>query len=289
MITRVTPWICLGALAGAIGYFAGCTPQPPSTTSDVGLMGNGDNSGQDDPGQGPGSGIGDPSCTRTVDTIPSNVFLSTSVSGVSSIVSGASTGLGRALRPMYNMSVQISGPLMLYEIGADGQVLAGISLLDLNGTKTYMRMSLGGRFTVDKSCISYESETDHGVPAWVENGEGYQDPICGSGRIPLWQTGMIGTGGGGEHICLDVEGLQYCARCWQDTNGWHQEMNYTVRYTALGTLDVAVEGQWDQDIEWVTVASGESIVAESAFEFHYLISPSPEELGYQPFALPGWP
>jgi len=177
-------------------------------------------------------------------------------------------------------------------VGDDGEVLAWTELQESDGEKVYLLWPLSGSsLDVEDGCLVCGLGPDRELPVWVRYGQLYADPICGQGRVPLWQDGVLGTEGTGEQICLDGEILDHCRRCWQDENGWHQKLTHRMRFTAQGTLDsVAIVDESGQDSgERVTASSGETIVAEMTFEIGYLISPSAEEMGYRQLPLPTWP
>jgi hypothetical protein len=255
MSIHANRWISPGVLTGLISSLCGCAPQGAPSTQQSSLVSELTTAiiGGDDSAQ-----IQDPLCPQTVSTAPSNVFLSMSVSGTGSIVSGASSGLAQALRYMWQVEEVVDYFWVLYEVGENGTVLATIHLP---------------------------------LPLWVRQGAFYEDPHCGLGRISLWQNGTIGFHGEGGQACLDFDILGQCRRCWQDGEGWHQHFSYRMSYMALGSLDgVAVMAENGEDSgQRVMVSTGETVVAEMTFEMHYLLSPSPEELGFQLMELPTWP
>ena len=139
--------------------------------------------------------------------------------------------------------------------------------------------SSGSQLTIDDGCLALDVELPPDLVLPTDPGE-FEDPLCGAQAMPLWEDGSFGLATGqGNHICVRMHVDRYCRRCWQDGDGWHEETVLRLAYRALGSLVVADGG------ESISVRKGDRVVTEATMTSHYLVSLSPEELGYQPFDL----
>ena len=295
MTRFVTRWACWGLLLAVVGMMGGCPDQAPSSDPDGGTN-NGQSSDGDD-GNG-GQDAPDPTdCgERTVNSFPGPGFVEMEWSFQLDAVP-ADSELFKVLLGVASCQQQFDAGNVgiLYEVGQQGEVLALITLTGAGDQKFYIRTdpSSNQRFVVEDGCLTfkYDFPDEYTLPDFDPT-EIPQGP-CGVGQMAIGRDGQIVGEPVGAYICVEANFNSACHHCWVADGAWHEEYIVKGSYVALGSIDnVSVSG-WaamcDQADEPVSIRSGERVDFTWTMGTTYRTSPSPEELGYQPFELPTTP
>lgn len=299
MVALLARWACWVLLVTVLGTIAGC----PNATTDAPTSPAGDDQSAVDSAPSGGengdsqrdeeSPTGDASLVtdcgrRSVNTAPGPVYVAMSMA-FETDVEPADAPLAKVLFrsvACWEDSVS-SAPLMLYEVGLEGEVLAIISLMEWDGGKVYTRTPMPGdqRFEVGDGCLSlaYDADCVEFDLTHIPYGP------CGLGWPVITRQGQADGEPGGDYICVTGT-ASHCSDCWVADGAWHNEVSRGGSYVALGSIeDVFVPGACGQPEEYVDIASGDRVQFSLAFRITYRMSASPEELGYEELELPTYP
>ncbi len=241
-------------------------------------------------------------CDRTVSTTPSAGFVEITTTGDFD-TSPADSSLARVFSPWgfqtgastcENVPPPVGDFRILYEIGADGEVLNRFMLSEVDGEKTFVTIPAmpGMRFVVEDGCLTFGFDDSSDEPEDTEDDPSDPDSEidsgpCGEEQVALGRDGKImDSETTEEFICLalpDPES-QTCMTCSKQSDAWQMEAEVSLTVTALGTLDNVSVSTWatlcgEEDVP-VTINEGDEYTLSMSTTMVVTPSLSPEELGY---------
>lgn len=226
---------------------------------------------------------------RTITTLPPagyvEVVMTTTIAATPADSALAKVIYQAALCPEKHGTSEIP---LLYEIDAQGNILAMISLYETGGQKLFYRVALSGeKLTVENGCVrsTREATDTTGLTGGGTGGGGVTVGPCGVGQVPITREGLDYTPDG-DYICVEVHSVSACEDCRVEDDVWRYELVATAYLVAQGTLSgVSIEG-WAtvcdpaQKNATVTINSGDRVDIVQTTTFEYRVSQSPEALGY---------
>ncbi|MBN2447685.1 MAG: hypothetical protein JXO22_13210 [Phycisphaerae bacterium] len=291
-MARILSLCLVLGLAASLPVIIGGCPTQGGTTTDDQSGGTTDGTTNDDGTTD--SGTTDNGTTtlcgsRTVTTIPTGYV--ESITSLDIDVTPTDAPLAKVIfqAALCFDTSELEGYSVLYEVDSAGNVTSTISLMDNGATKMYLRTATSGQsFSVEDGCAIMESTATTDDDA--DDTDDLIDPpdnTCGPMSFPVTRDGMTFDTPTGDYTCVEVHATSVCTDCWQDADGWHQTIVATGYYVAQGTLDNVSVSSWAAVCDpsnpdaTVTITEGNRIDFTMTTQIDYLISDSPEDLGYE--------
>lgn len=240
--------------------------------------------------------------TRTVTTVPRSTFVEME-SSFETQAEPADSALAKVLLAGIDCwgDTDYGAGTILYEVDAQGIVVSLHVLTNMNGQRLFTSQPPSDvrRFVVDDGCLRLEQETttsggpftfEWGDPATFGAAE-MPDGPCGVTGIAIGHEGIVIDQPAGEYICVRADfDSTYCRDCWEADGVWYEEWEMSGSYVALGSIDNVSVSTWafmcNEEDRPVSIHAGDQLDFSWTMRTEFRSSPSPEELGYQEFALP---
>lgn len=175
----------------------------------------------------------------------------------------------------------------LYEIDADGRIVAMISLYEAGDQKLFYRVPVSNQVLVLRDgCVQSTGEPagDDGFdPDDLEDDDG----PCGPGAFAITREGMVSPSEvTGPYSCVEFHSVSACQDCWVEDGVWHQRIVTTSYFVATGTLSGISVYDWaavcdpDHEDATVTINSGDRVDCTWTTTIEYRRSQDPADMGY---------